>query len=69
MASLNATVTATRKSLGVDTYAPIERLDSYHIVGVIGKGSFGVIHKVVRKEDNVVRFVTRCFLGDMANDG
>jgi NIMA (never in mitosis gene a)-related kinase 2 len=36
-------------------------LDSYEPLDVIGNGSFGIIRKVKRKSDGMVRFL--CFLG------
>ncbi len=51
---MSSTTTNSRKSIGLDTYGPVTNLSRYQLLSVIGKGSFGVIHKVVRKDDNVV---------------
>ncbi len=48
------TATAPRKSIGLDAYSPVSNLDMYTTMSCIGKGSFGVIHKVARKCDGQV---------------
>lgn len=47
---------APRKSLGfgLDSYSPVTNIDHYNMLGCIGQGSFGVIHKIQRKSDGTV---------------
>lgn len=51
----------TASSNGGPAYHGLSHLDAYTEGELIGQGSFGVIHKVTRKSDGMVRLPCLCF--------